>query len=330
MISTLRRVQFSSEKLFIIVFLIGLFVACEDSPKVKAEVINTPIELKLKRFDLAFGNATEAELPALKLEYPFLFPSTYPDSAWVALLKDTLQLELVNAIKESFTDFTAVEEEVELLFKHIKFYFPQMQTPEVVTVVSEVDYKNKIIYTDSLVLIGIDSYLGSEHQLYQGISKYQRAQMSKEQITPDIVSEFAKNIIPGPENRSFLSQMIQYGKELYLKDLLLPFKTDAEKIGYTQAQLDWVNVNEDEMWRYFVEGQLLFSNDADLTGRFIINAPFSKFYKEIDNESPGKVGQWLGWQIVRAYMENNNVTFQEMLSTTADELFKKSKYKPKK
>nr|HRM13383.1 gliding motility lipoprotein GldB [Flavobacterium sp.] len=64
--------------------------------------------------------------------------------------------------------------------------------------------------------------------------------------------------------------------------------------------------------------------------RFINPAPFSKFYLEIDNESPGQVGAWIGWQMVRSYMENNKVPVADLLKTDAKEIFSKSKYKPKK
>ena len=84
------------------------------------------------------------------------------------------------------------------------------------------------------------------------------------------------------------------------------------------------------MWRYFLENELLYSKDSKLGNRFINPAPFSKFYLEIDNESPGRVGTWLGWQIVRSYMNNNDVPLEKMLKMNAKELFEKSKYKPKK
>jgi uncharacterized protein YjaZ len=67
-----------------------------------------------------------------------------------------------------------------------------------------------------------------------------------------------------------------------------------------------------------------------LQNRFINLAPFSKFYLEIDNESPGRVGTWIGWQIVRSFMLNNKVSLQQMLKMDEKELFDKSKYKPKK
>jgi uncharacterized protein YjaZ len=124
--------------------------------------------------------------------------------------------------------------------------------------------------------------------------------------------------------------MIYYGKELYLKDVLLPNFTDAEKIGYKPEQINWCADNESYMWRYFIDENLLFNSDSKLPNRFINLAPFSKFYLEIDNETPGRVGQWVGWQIVRSFMKNNEVSLQDMLKMDAKELFEKSKYKPKK
>ena len=84
------------------------------------------------------------------------------------------------------------------------------------------------------------------------------------------------------------------------------------------------------MWRYFLEKEMLYSDDPKLTTRFMTPGPFSKFYLEIDNDTPGRVGAWIGWQIVRSYMKNNNVTLPELLKIDNKEIFEKSKYKPKK
>ena len=75
---------------------------------------------------------------------------------------------------------------------------------------------------------------------------------------------------------------------------------------------------------------MLYSSDSKLPNRFTNVAPFSKFYLEIDNDSPGRVGQWIGWQIVRSFMQNNDVSMQDMLKMDDKEIFEKSKYKPKK
>ena len=125
--------------------------------------------------------------------------------------------------------------------------------------------------------------------------------------------------------------MVHYGKELYLKDKLLPENSDAQKINYTEQQADWAKANEEQIWRYFVERELLYSTESSLDRRFLDPAPFSKFQLALDNESPGRLGRYMGWQIVRAFMEKNpEVELVTLLDMPADELFKKSNYKPKR
>ena len=75
---------------------------------------------------------------------------------------------------------------------------------------------------------------------------------------------------------------------------------------------------------------MLYSNDPSLSERFIADAPFSKFYLEVDQDSPGRIGIWFGWQIINAFMENNDLSLQEMILLDNEEIFKNSKYKPKK
>jgi hypothetical protein len=211
----------------------------------------------------------------------------------------------------------------------VKFYYPKTKTPKIITLISEMDYLNKVIYTDSLVLISLDLYLGKDHKFYD-FPDYLRQNFEPNQIMPDLVSSFASKKIVPPIQNDLLSQMIYFGKELYLKDLLLPTTSDAEKIGYTPAQITWCTENEGYIWRYFMEEKLIYSTDSKLANRFINLAPFSKFYLEIDNESPGRVGTWIGWQIVRSFMENNEVNLSDLMQIDAKEIFNKSKYKPKK
>jgi uncharacterized protein YjaZ len=151
-----------------------------------------------------------------------------------------------------------------------------------------------------------------------------------EQMMPDVVQSFGASKIAPPSENTFLSFMIYAGKELYLKDALLPEVKDDVKIGYTPEQLQFCIENETYMWRIFIEEKFLFSSDQKLVPRFINPAPFSKFYLEIDNQTPGRVGAWLGWQIVRSYMKNNEVSLTQLLQTDAKVIFEKSGYKPKK
>lgn len=313
-------------------FLItALFFSCNENDKVVEEVEKIPMNLKISRFDQELAAVSVDDFPELKKKYSYLFPEQYHDSIWIQKLEDTLQIELLSEVDKAFPDFEEEKNDLESLFRYIKYYFPKINGPKVVTMSSNVDYQNRIILTDSLLLIGLDNYLGPDHKFYEGKQRYIAAGLDKKFLMSDVAGAFATKILNYPTERTFLAKSIYYGKELYLKDKLLPHATDAQKIGYSQEQFDWAVANEEQVWRYFVERELLYSTDNKLEQRFLDLGPFSKFGLElIDNESPSKLGRYLGWKIVRAYMNKNDLTLQQLLHVPAEEIFRKSNYKPKK
>ena len=314
--------------LFLVVFC--LFVlSCDKKSKVESAVTAIPMEVRVVRFDKIFFETPPQDLEKVKKEFPFFFPLGNDNSVWLNKMQDPIWRELYTEVQKKYADFEPVKEELETLFKHIKYYFPQTKTPKVITIISEMDYKNKVIYADSLVIVSLELYLGKDHKFYQ-FPNYLKQNFEQRQIAPDVVSSFAGHKIAPILDKDLLSQMIYQGKQLYLKDLLLPNYSDAEKMGYTPEQIVWCQENESYMWRYFIEKEMLYSSDQKLVPRFINPAPFSKFYLEIDNDSPGQVGAWLGWQIVRSYAKNNELPIADLLKTNAKEIFIKSKYKPKK
>lgn len=310
--------------------ILSVIFSCNRKDRMEEEIGKIKIDVRVDRFDKEFSRATPEALPQLKSAYPFLFPSQYKDSVWIAKMKDTIQQEVTGEVVRAFPGFSEEKEELRSLFQHIKYYFPDFKAPKVITLTSNVDYRNRVIWADSLLLLSLDVYLRPDHRFYNAIPQYRKKNFSREQIVSDAASGYASAKIPREKGRSFLAAMIHAGKELYLKDLLIPFKSEASRIGYTDKEMNWVVANESEMWRYFVARNLLFATDSKLKDRFIEPAPFSKFYLELDNESPGGVGRFIGWRIVRAYMHNNDVSLQEMLRTPAGDIFNKSGYKPEK
>ena len=94
--------------------------------------------------------------------------------------------------------------------------------------------------------------------------------------------------------------------------------------------MNWANENEYFVWTYFVENNILFDPDNNLDVRFINDAPFSKFYLEIDNESSEMIGKYIGWKIVKSFMKNNDVSLNKMLNSKPMDIYYNSKYKPQK
>jgi gliding motility-associated lipoprotein GldB len=314
-----------------IFLVLSVLYACNKNDKIESDISKIEVDLKVSRFDLLFSEAKPEDLPQLKQQYPYLFPQQYPDSIWIAKLNDTIQKELSEEVKKIFIDFSEQESGLIGLFQHVKYYFPKAPVPKVVTLTNEVRYDMRVVLTDTLLLLGLDNYLGPDHHFYQQIPKYVGQGLDKKYLMSDVASAFANKVVPRSKDRSFLAHMIYYGKQLYLKDKLMPNASDANKMGYTQEQLDWAIANEEPMWRNFIEQEHLYSTDRQLAPRFLDPAPFSKFGLElIDNESPGRVGRYIGWQIVRAFMEKNEVALKELMTLSAEEIFKKSNFKPQK
>ena len=315
-----------------ITFLLALvfLISCGTENKSDIDVSAIKIDVEVKRFDQEFYTVTPEKLPELKNKYPYLFPAQNHDSIWLNKVQDKDELELFAETQKVFSNFDDEKEQLVDLFKHVNYYYPKFKAPKIITILSNVDYESKVVYADSLLFVSLDVYLGVDSKIYEDFPKYVKQNFTKEHLVVDVAKEISKVQVPFSTNRSFISRIVQEGKKLYVLDAYLPKVNDAEKIGYTKEELEWAIFNEEEVWKFFIQNKYLFSTEQDLSRRFIEQAPFSKFYQANDNETPGRIGVWFGWQIVRAYMKSTETSLQELLNIDNEEVFKKSKYKPSK
>jgi len=312
-------------------FILGfILMGCSTKEKDTPDLSSVNVYTEVHRFDQAFYNSSAEGLQELKMKYPYLFPVQYADTAWVNKMNDKDELELFAETEMLYHDFKAQEAEISDLFKHIKYHYPGFKEPKVLTVITNVDQDNKVILADSLLFISLDLYLGKDHPFYADFPNYIKRKNTKDHIIVDVADAFAVKLVPPSGDRSFAARMIQSGKRLFLLEQLLGGKPETEILGYEKEQILWAEENEAEIWKFFIENDLLFSNDQALSERFIDEAPFSKFYLANDQDSPGGIGGWVGLQMVKNFMEIENVGLLEMLQTPNEEIFKKSKYKPKK
>ena len=315
---------------FAFLMVLLLFFSCSDKNEKKVDVSMIDVNFSVERYDIDFYSAKKETLPKVKEKYPYLFPEAFSDSLSFSKINDTQEQELFTETQKIYNDFSYVENQLESLFKRVKYYNPVFSSPKVVTMLTNIDYDSRVIYADSLLLISLDVYLGIDHKFYGDYPKYIRENNSKNHIVVDVAEAIVNKQISLLKTRSFVEKMIYEGKKMYLLDAYLPTISDKEKIGYADDKLLWAEVNEEQIWMYFVEKNLLFSTDTKLNKRFLENGPFSKFYMEQDNLTPGRIGVWVGWQIVKSYMKHNDVSLQELLKINEIDLFNKSKYKPKK
>jgi len=309
-----------------------LIISCtENHNNAVPEVSHIPVQIKISRFDKEFFGNKPENFPVLKKKFSYIFPSDSPDSIWVKKMNDSLFLSVKKQVDSVFPDFKKPTKNFKTLFQYIKYYFPEFKEPEIVTIYSDWNYLNKVIYADSLMLISLDNFLGKDNPVYKGgIPLYIRENLIPERMPVEAALSIAEKIVPPSRNKAFLYKMINEGKKMFLLEKFLPKTADSLLLGYSSKKYKWAKENEENIWKYYITNKLLYETNPDLDRRFLNLAPYSKFYTEDDIHSPGRIGVYTGWQIVRSFMQNNDVSLQKMLHMSEEDIFKKSKYKPKR
>jgi len=314
---------------FIVVSL--FFLTCSSNEnKWNIDVSTIPVEVKITRFDLDFYGQPKEKLSEIKEKYAFLFPPKVPDSIWHKKMQDTLFLDLKKQVDSVYPNLDKQKIEIANLFKHIKYYFNDFKEPEIITLYSDWNYMRRAVFSDTLLLLTLDNFLGTENPMYKGIPQYIKQNLTPERMPVEIAKSIIESKVPLPKDKVFLHKMINEGKKMLLMDAFLPEIPDYKKIGYTKEKFKWAQENEKNIWQYFIDEKLLYKDNKSLEMRFLNIAPYSKFYSEEDMNSPGQIGIYIGWQIVRSFMQKNKVSLQQMIQMPEDEIFKLSKYKPKK
>lgn len=324
--------KFFKYLLFSTVFLTGLNSCKKDTENLWKVEVKNPVE-KVQITDIS----KELYDPNVSLEsftqkYPF-FQGTVPNEDFVVRRKDP---EEIKVYKEAISkiDVTKLNKELADLFSHIKNYFPDFKEPKVFLYSSALQgIMDPIFYEPEkgMLFIDITAFMGENNPNYKGLEQYFQKSMNPKNILPKVSEIFAEHFVPHNfEHQKFIDNIVYYGKLMTLQDAFLPQEPDALKMNYTPDQYEWAKANEVNIWNYFVENNLVFSDDQRLAERFINPAPFSKFYTEIDNESSPQIGIFSGWQICRKfYKEKPETKLADFLKMNAQDIFNQSNYKPK-
>lgn len=335
-------------KLFVLIFFGFSFLnACQQTTKpveVKKNdsLVKTEEALKFSfhRYEKALfaiqPNNLSTELGKLIPEYSFFLGDQWQDPAKQRTLFNYLTdkniVEIFNEVQVLYPDLISVEKELIDAFTILRKHFPDLKKPEVYTYVSGLDVEMPVIYTDSVLAIALDVFLGAENKVYKkaGIPRYRASRCGKQNLLPSVMYAIGGGLMTIDGSRqTLLDIMIAEGKALYVADLTLPEVPDHLKIGYSVGQLEWCKANEQNIWALLIENQLLYSSDREKTGKFFLDGPTTQGLVE---QSPGRLASYVGWQIVSKYMESGqDISLKELLANTnSQEILSKSGYKPKK
>lgn len=324
--------------------LVAGFVSCGKNKRFEVDTDSEKVEFKIKRFDqdlikLDTANFEEG-VKSLYDKYPE-FMGVYiseilgqnpADTAETAkllrgFLTDTVFQSVNSKAFETFKDVTVLEQDIKDSYAYIHHYFPEIKLPELYFFVS--GFNRPIILTDKFIGVGVDLYLGSDYPRYLDFTyKYLTYTMRPEGIAPDVVSALLFKSFPFNSNEErLLDNMIYRGKVMYLLSVVMPNQKPHDLMGYTNIQWEWSRKYEKEIWNTILDQNDLFSTDVAKIRKYLNDAPFTT---PVSQDSPGRLGTWVGWQIVQSYMDNNDDVALETLmkENNYQKILDKSGYRP--
>lgn len=314
------------------------------------DVSGIKVDLELQRFDKDFFSVDtshlDQSLQQLHQKYPsflqdFVFNilglPAQPDSTMATEQQVKAFIRSYIPLKDSadklFSDVNALEKEVRRGLQFVKYYFPAYKLPvKLITFIGPINSYGNILTTDALA-VGLQLYMGKNFSLYQSEAgqemypAYISRRFEKEYIPVNCIKTIIDDIFPDNNaSRPLVEQMIQAGKRLYVLDHLMPEIADTLKTGYTKNQLEGCYANEEAIWSFFVQNDLLFSTDPSVTKDYMNDAPQTQAFGK---DSPGFIGQFAGWQIVKKWMaKNEKVSLEQLLQANPKTIFEQAKYKP--
>jgi hypothetical protein len=328
---------------FISVFFI-VFMVKNNSPKNKissSELREAKKQLNLHIlryeedvFSLDVNNLAE-EVEQLSIRYPQFFePNVWNDSLQLEKLKsylqDTVILALYHAAEKKIkTDI--FYKELETAFGYYKVFYPNEIIPTLVTIIPGLDITMPFVYIyDNILYIKIDMYLGADFPYYQSLElPYYIIERCEPVYLPIDIFKKAivyKHLLKTPHT-TLLEAMITEGKKLYFTEMMFPEVQEKFIIGYSDEKYNWANLYLGNVWSYLIEKNELFGKGESLMRCYIDEAPFTKPF---GNESPGRIGTFIGWKLIQSYMENNPEVSLPSLIQDIDyqKILNLSKFKP--
>lgn len=338
------------KKGIIAIAFLMILMACKSGKKIP-DVSGITIELSSSRFEQDFFQMDTANINAAmdkllatygdfatNFVFNILGLPAQPDSS-IAVQKGIKQFivaykPVYDSVQKKYPNLSTIQQEVKQGLQFVQYYFPTYKSPkQLVSFVGPIDgYSN--VLTNNALVVGLQLYLGKDALFYSDdyirsiYPEYRSRRFEPEYIPVNCMNNIIEDMYPSNYmNKPMVEQMIEAGKRLYLLDLLLPNISDTLKTGYTKTQLAGCFDNEAAIWNFFLQNDLLFTNEPSITKEYMNDGPKTA---ALGDASPGFIGQFVGWQIVKKWLDSHEKTTpQQLMQTPAKLIFEQAKYKPR-
>lgn len=253
-----------------------------------------------------------------------------------AFLTDPFVRNLQDTIDIVYPDIADLKKDYTQAFQYLKHYFSEADIPNIYLMNTVFNYQRFLFYDDDQTTamgVGLDMFLDDYpykriNPQNENFSKYLTRSFDKEHMVKKSVELCVDEIIGDASGIRMIDQMIHNGKRLYILDHILPATHDSIIMEYTTDQWNWVKDNELEMWSFFFDQDLFYETNLMNINKYLSNRHTSPGMPAV---APGRTANYLGWQIVKAYMRRHpDKTMSDLIAMIdAQQLLEDSKYKPR-
>ena len=220
--------------------------------------------------------------------------------------------------------------EFELAFERLKTFFPDSIVPRIIAFNSGFNYG--VTPTDSVLGVGVEWFVARGSRVEAMLAadvfpQYMKERMRPEMLVPSAVKGWLQvHYTRDVRGADVLTNLVEIGKVMYLLDALLPETNPALKLAFSDDQLKWCEDNEFNIWKELVAKEQLYSKKTEDIDRLLNDGPFTNGFPR---ESPGHIGEWIGYRMVKAYMDDHADMTMTQLFTDADARAVLKSYKPR-
>ena len=344
----MRRIYFFS---CIILVISVLFTGCKKKdkpvdvtkPKLTEEQVEVSknVEINILRYEQDLFNIDQgnmkAAFAALYGKYPenLIAKNAWNNNEMLLSIKDFLNDPVIKEIYQDteamYADMSWFKKEITPAFTLYLTHFPNERIPDFCTLVSGIDFQMPQVFGyENTIFICLDMYLGKDNKHYgqAGMAKFISARCEKKYMVTDCFSKaLVYRHLPDRTLVTLLDNMVDAGKKMLFTQTMFPTTSAQDILGYSKEQYKWATSHESAIWHYLVEKNLVFDNTDNVIRRMMDETPFTR---DFGNDSPGRLGVFIGFQIVQSYMKTHpGTTLKDLMAMNdSQKLLKESGYKP--
>ena len=312
----------------------------EPAYKAKLDINPDPYDLEFDRYEVVLfsldTNDFQVELMNVQDRYRVFLGGDLNNPDAVQYLKDfatdPFSITLYEKVKAVFSDLKQIEPEVEDVFAHFHYYYPEIELPKkaftCITGVHPDEPPVQII--DDQLVISLDWYLDDE-ELYDqiGMPRYMSLRRNVSTLAKEVAEQlYMYYLYEWRKQGQIVGEMVFYGRRDFFVEAMCPELPDSVLLGYSSKQWQWAVENEGQVWADIVGNRRLYDASLDAYMMFFGDGPFTQAYS---NDAPSRLGEFFGLNISRSYFSNNEVSFQDLMQRKdLQNVFQDSGYKPRK